>query len=66
MELPTTFRWPFQPAGLKSIRIDIDPSEVRRLAIDVSVVADAQAGTRELLAAVSKGTQNQWPAHRDP
>jgi acetolactate synthase-1/2/3 large subunit len=54
MELPTTFRWPFQPAGLKSIRIDIDPSEVRRLAIDVSVVADAQAGTRELLAAVRK------------
>jgi acetolactate synthase I/II/III large subunit len=54
MELPTTFRWPFQPAGLESIRIDIDPSEVRRLAIDVSVVADAQAGTRELLAAVRK------------
>lgn len=54
MELPTTFRWPFQPAGLKSIRIDIDPSEVRRLAIDASVVADAQAGTRELLAAVRK------------
>jgi acetolactate synthase I/II/III large subunit len=54
MELPTTFRWPFQPAGLKSIRIDIDPSEVRRLAIDAPVVADAQAGTRELLAAVRK------------
>jgi acetolactate synthase-1/2/3 large subunit len=52
MELPTTFRWPFQPDGLKSIRIDIDPSEVRRLAIDAPVVADAQAGTRELLAAV--------------
>jgi acetolactate synthase-1/2/3 large subunit len=54
MELPTTFRWPFRPDGLKSIRIDIDPSEVRRLAIDASVVADAQAGTRELLAAVRK------------
>jgi acetolactate synthase I/II/III large subunit len=54
MEMPTTFRWPFQPAGLKSIRIDIDPSEVRRLAIDAPVVADAKAGTRDLLAAVRK------------
>src|SRR6201996_3053004 len=54
MEMPTTFRWPFQPAGLKSIRIDIDPSEVRRLAIDAPVIADAQAGTRDLLAAVRK------------
>ena len=54
MELPTSFRWPFRPDGLKSIRIDIDPSEVRRLAIDASVVADSQAGTRDLLAAVRK------------
>ena len=55
MELPaSTFRWPFQPEGLKSIRIDIDPSEMRRLTPDAAVVADAQAGTRELLAAVRK------------
>jgi acetolactate synthase-1/2/3 large subunit len=54
MELPTTFRWPFRPDGLKSVRIDIDPSEIRRLPVDVSVVADAQAGTRDLLAAVRK------------
>jgi acetolactate synthase-1/2/3 large subunit len=55
MELPASgFRWPFQPAGLKSIRIDIDPSEMRRLTPDAAVVADAQAGTRELLAAVRK------------
>lgn len=54
MELPTTFRWPFRPDGLKSVRIDIDPSEVRRLTVDVSVVADAQAGTSDLLAAVRK------------
>jgi acetolactate synthase I/II/III large subunit len=54
MELPTTFRWPFRPDGLKSVRIDIDPSEMRRLTVDVSVVADAQAGTRDLLAAVRK------------
>jgi acetolactate synthase-1/2/3 large subunit len=52
MELPTMFRWPFSPDGLKSIRIDIDPSEMRRFTPDVAVVADSRAGTRELLAAV--------------
>jgi acetolactate synthase-1/2/3 large subunit len=55
MELPaSSFRWPFQPDGLKSIRIDIDPSEMRRLTPDAAVVADAQAGTSDLLAAVRK------------
>jgi acetolactate synthase-1/2/3 large subunit len=54
MELPTTFRWPFRPAGLKSIRIDIDPAEMRRVSVDVGVVADAKAGTAALVAAISK------------
>ena len=55
MELPaSTFRWPFQPQGLKSIRIDIDPVEMRRLTPDVAVVSDARAGTHELLTAVGK------------
>jgi acetolactate synthase I/II/III large subunit len=54
MELPTTFRWPFRPDGLKSVRIDIDPAEMRRLTVDAPVVADARAGTRELLAAVRR------------
>lgn len=54
MELPTMFRWPFRPDGLKSIRIDIDPVETRRLITDVSVVSDAKAGTADLIAAVSK------------
>ncbi|WP_291858404.1 thiamine pyrophosphate-dependent enzyme [Bradyrhizobium sp.] len=55
MELPASgFRWPFQPPSLKSIRIDIDPSEMRRLTPDAAVVADALAGTSELLAAVRK------------
>lgn len=54
MELPTTFRWPYRPDGLKSVRIDIDPSEMRRFTPDAAVVADAKAGTRELLAAVRK------------
>jgi acetolactate synthase-1/2/3 large subunit len=54
LELPTMTRWPFQPDGLKSIRIDIDPSEMRRYQPDTAVVADAKAGTSELLAAVRK------------
>ncbi len=55
MELPASgFRWPFQPPDLKSVRIDIDPSEMRRLTPDAAVVADAKAGTTELLAAVRK------------
>jgi acetolactate synthase-1/2/3 large subunit len=54
LEMTTTFRWPFQPEGLKSIRIDIDPAEMRRLTVNAPVVADAQAGTRELLDAVRR------------
>jgi acetolactate synthase I/II/III large subunit len=55
MELPaSSFRWPVQPAGLKSIRIDIDPAETRRVTTDVSIVTDAKAGARELGAAVAK------------
>jgi acetolactate synthase-1/2/3 large subunit len=54
MELPTTFRWPFQPEGIKSIRIDIDPAEMRRLTCDAAIVSDAGSGTRELLRAVRK------------
>jgi acetolactate synthase I/II/III large subunit len=52
LELPTMSRWPFKPEGLKSVRIDIDPSEMRRFTPDAAIIADAQAGTRELLAAV--------------
>jgi acetolactate synthase-1/2/3 large subunit len=54
MELPTMFRWPFRPEGLKSIRIDIDPSEMRRFTPDTAVISDAHAGTSELLGAVRK------------
>ena len=54
-ELPASgFRWPYQPSGLKSIRIDIDPAEMRRLAADTAIVADARDGTADLVAAVKK------------
>src|SRR5215475_7001380 len=54
LELPTMSRWPYRPDGLKSIRIDIDPVEMRRYPPDAAVIADSKAGTRELAAAVTK------------
>jgi len=39
LELPTMSRWPYRPEGLKSIRIDIDPTEMRRYAPDTAVIA---------------------------
>ncbi|MDA9425402.1 MULTISPECIES: thiamine pyrophosphate-dependent enzyme [Bradyrhizobium] len=54
-ELPASgFRWPYQPKGLRSIRIDIDPAEMRRIISDAAIVADAKAGTADLVAAVKK------------
>ncbi|MEW6150552.1 MAG: thiamine pyrophosphate-dependent enzyme [Bradyrhizobium sp.] len=54
-ELPASgFRWPYQPTGLKSIRIDIDPAEMRRIISDAAIVADAKAGTADLVTAVKK------------
>src|SRR5271169_1694536 len=65
MELPaSSFRWPFRPDGLKSIRIDIDPVEMRRLTSDVAVVSDAKTGTRELLRAVSKAGYRKTSGRR--
>jgi acetolactate synthase-1/2/3 large subunit len=64
MELPTTFRWPFRPDGLKSVRIDIDPVEMLRLTVDAPILADARAGTRELLAAVRKAGYRKTAGRR--
>ena len=46
-------RWRWRPPGLKIIRIDIDPAEMRRLPVDLAIVADADAGARALLEALS-------------
>src|SRR5258705_9379049 len=54
LELPTMSRWPYRPDGLKSVRIDIDPAEMRRYTPDAAVIADAKAVTHELAAAVKK------------
>ncbi len=50
LEVPL-WRWPYRPTGLRSVRIDIDPAEMRRFVADVGVVADAAEGTRALLTA---------------
>jgi len=47
-------RWAPAPAGLKIARIDIDPIEHRRQAVDVAIVADAADGARALAAAVKR------------
>ena len=52
LELPG-WRWPPRADRPKSIRIDIDPAEMRRAPPDVAIVADAKAATREVAAAVS-------------
>src|SRR5437868_14941777 len=54
LELPSMSRWPYRPDGLKSVRIDIDPVEMRRYVPDTAVIADAKAGTADLAAAVKK------------
>ena len=53
LEVPG-WRWPWRPAGQRSIRLDIDPAEMRRAPPDIAMVADAEAGTRALLAALRK------------
>src|ERR1700748_1632189 len=69
LELPTMSRWPYRPDGLKSIRIDIDPVEMRRFISDTAIVANAKAATADLAAAVSKAgyskTAGRRPAIRE-
>ena len=54
LELPAGWRWPYRPVGQKAIRIDIDPAEMRRLAPDAAIVADAEAATAALNEAVGR------------
>ncbi len=43
------WRWPYKPAGIRSVRIDIDPAETRRFDATANIIAGAQRGTRALL-----------------
>ncbi|HLZ01809.1 MAG TPA: thiamine pyrophosphate-dependent enzyme [Bradyrhizobium sp.] len=64
LELPTMSRWPYRPEGLKSVRIDIDPVEMRRFTPDVAVISDSRAGARELLAVVRKAGYRKTSGRR--
>jgi acetolactate synthase-1/2/3 large subunit len=64
LELPTMSRWPYRPDGLKSVRIDIDPVEMRRFTSDVAVISDAKAATAELLTAVRKAGYRKTSGRR--
>ena len=54
LEAPS-WRWPWQPPGLKTIRIDIDPLEMKRLVPDVAIIGDASPATASLVEAVRRG-----------
>ncbi len=46
------FRWRWLPENVRTVRIDIDPTEMVRLKPDVGVVADSAAGTSALIEAL--------------
>lgn len=48
-------RWQWRPAGMKVIRIDIDPTEMVRLKPDHAIVADAAEASAALKNAMSGG-----------
>ena len=52
LDVPTA-RWGRIPAGTKVARIDIDPAEFRRLAVDLGITADSADAARALAAAVA-------------
>lgn len=49
LDVPTA-RWGAMPPGLKIARIDIDPAEMRRLTVDLGIVADTADAARALAA----------------
>lgn len=72
VEMPT-MRWTGMmtlhdrlPGGRRLVRIDIDPAEMRRLVADAGIVADAEAGTLALLAAIRRlrGRKGRGSSHR--
>jgi len=48
------FRWPDQPAGLKIINIDIDPTQTARIEPTVAIVGDARESVAQLVAAAQR------------
>jgi acetolactate synthase-1/2/3 large subunit len=66
LEVPR-WRWSNRPGGQKTVRIDIDPAEMRRSPPDVGVVADARAATLTLIGALEReqsAARDRLPAIR--
>jgi acetolactate synthase-1/2/3 large subunit len=61
LDVPT-LRWGAPPPGLKIARIDIDPAEMRRLKVDIGIVADTADAARALVEVV---TPREDAAHAD-
>jgi acetolactate synthase-1/2/3 large subunit len=57
------FRWPDQPANLKIINIDIDPTQTARVRPDVAIVGDAQVAVAQLVAAAQRAGVRQVSRH---
>jgi acetolactate synthase-1/2/3 large subunit len=53
LEVPR-WRWSNGPTGQKTVRIDIDPAEMRRSSPDVGIVADAREATLALIVALER------------
>lgn len=53
LEVPR-WRWSNRPSGQKTVRIDIDPAEMRRSSPDVGIVADAREATLAMLVALER------------
>jgi acetolactate synthase-1/2/3 large subunit len=53
LEVPSRL-WRRAPKGLKVLRVDIDPVEMRRFKADVGIVADSKVASKELIKAVQK------------
>jgi acetolactate synthase-1/2/3 large subunit len=48
------FRWPDQPAGLKIINIDIDPTQTARIEPTLAIVGDARESVAQLVAVAQR------------
>jgi acetolactate synthase-1/2/3 large subunit len=48
------FRWNWLPPGIKTVRIDIDPTEFVRVKPDVGILTDAKVGTVALMNELEK------------
>ena len=57
--------WRDPPKGLKVLRVDIDPVEMRRVRPDVGIVADSKMATRELIRAVQKDGGKRAPRREE-